>query len=120
VANLTIASTPRKFDKQTQTWVDEQTTFLRASIWRDAAENVAESLTRGMRVVAYGRLKSRSYEKDGQSRTVMELDLEAIGPDLSRATARVTKAQRTGIGGGQAAPVDDPWAQGPQASEAPF
>lgn len=87
VANLTIASTPRKFDKQTQTWVDEQTTFLRASIWRDAAENVAESLTRGMRVVAYGRLKSRSYEKDGQSRTVMELDLEAIGPDLSRATA---------------------------------
>lgn len=92
VANFTIASTPRTFDRQTNEWKDGDALFLRASIWRQAAENVAESLTRGMRVVAQGRLRQRSYEtQQGEKRTVVELEVDEIGPSLRYATAKVTK-----------------------------
>jgi single-strand DNA-binding protein len=101
VANFTVASTPRTLDKQTNEWKDGDALFLRCSIWRQAAENVAESLTRGMRVIVSGRLRQRSYEtKEGEKRTVVELDVEEIGPSLKYATAKVTKANRPGGQGG--------------------
>ncbi|WP_372699552.1 single-stranded DNA-binding protein [Arthrobacter sp. JSM 101049] len=101
VANFTIASTPRTFDRQTNEWKDGETLFLRASVWREAAENVAETLTKGMRVVAQGRLKSRSFEtKEGEKRTVMELEVDEIGPSLRYASAKVTRTQRNNAGGG--------------------
>ena len=101
VANFTVASTPRMFDRQSNEWKDGETLFMRCSIWRDAAENVAESLQRGMRVIASGRLKSRSYEtKEGEKRTVVEMDVDEIGPSLRSATAKVNKTQRGGGGGG--------------------
>ncbi|PPB48619.1 single-stranded DNA-binding protein [Arthrobacter pityocampae] len=135
VANFTIASTPRTFDRQSNDWKDGETLFLRASVWREAAENVAETLTKGTRVVAQGRLKSRSYDtKEGEKRTVMELEVDEIGPSLRYASAKVTRTQRSGggnsggfggnsggnsggsnsgsgWGGGQQAqqPADDPW-----------
>ena len=100
VANFTIASTPRTFDRQSNEWKDGETLFLRCSVWREAAENVAESLTRGTAVIAQGRLQSRSFEtKEGEKRTVMEMQVDEIGPSLRRATAKVTKAQRGGGGG---------------------
>ncbi|MGY0492939.1 single-stranded DNA-binding protein [Streptomyces sp. WG-D5] len=100
VANFTIASTPRTFDRQTNEWKDGDALFLRASIWRQAAENVAESLTRGMRVVAQGRLRQRSYEtQQGEKRTVVELEVDEIGPSLRYATAKVTKTPGGGRGG---------------------
>ena len=116
VANFTIASTPRTFDKQSNEWKDGDTMFLNCSIWRQAAENVAESLTKGTRVIVQGRLKSRSYDdRDGNKRTVFEVEVEEIGPSLARATAVVTRA--TG-GAVQSAPprpagrtpAADPWA----------
>ncbi|MFF3353361.1 single-stranded DNA-binding protein [Streptomyces sp. NPDC002917] len=91
VANFTIASTPRHFDKQTNEWKDGETLFLQSAVWRQAAENVAGSLTRGMKVIAQGRLTQRSYEKDGQKRTAYEFTVEEIGPSLKTATAKVTK-----------------------------
>ena len=101
VANFTVASTPRTFDRQSNEWKDGETLFLRASVWREAAENVAETLTKGMRVIVQGRLKSRSYEtKEGEKRTVMELEVDEIGPSLRYATAKVTKASRGEGGGG--------------------
>ncbi|MEO7130433.1 MAG: single-stranded DNA-binding protein [Dermatophilaceae bacterium] len=101
VANFTVASTPRMFDRQSNEWKDGETLFLRCSVWRDAAENVAESLNRGMRVIASGRLKSRSYEtKEGEKRTVLEMEVDEIGPSLRSATAKVNKTQRGGGGGG--------------------
>jgi single-strand DNA-binding protein len=101
VANFTVASTPRMFDRQSNEWKDGETLFMRCSVWRDAAENVAESLQRGMRVIASGRLKSRSYEtKEGEKRTVVEMDVDEIGPSLRSATAKVNKTQRGGGGGG--------------------
>ncbi|MHA7179597.1 single-stranded DNA-binding protein [Arthrobacter sp. MDB2-24] len=101
VANFTIASTPRTFDRQTNDWKDGETLFLRASVWREAAENVAETLTKGTRVVAQGRLKSRSYDtKEGEKRTVMELEVDEIGPSLRYASAKVTRTQRSGGGNG--------------------
>ena len=101
VANFTIASTPRTFDRQSNDWRDGETLFLRASVWREAAENVAETLTKGTRVVAQGRLKSRSYDtKEGEKRTVMELEVDEIGPSLRYASAKVTRTQRNGGGGG--------------------
>ena len=124
VANFTIASTPRAFDKTSNEWKDGDTMFLNCSVWRQAAENVAESLTKGMRVIVQGRLKSRSYDdRDGNKRTVFEVDVEEIGPSLARATAVVTRA----TGGGKPAPrqpagrppAADPWA-GIQQTEAPF
>ncbi|NYI44806.1 single-strand DNA-binding protein [Nocardioides aromaticivorans] len=101
VANFTVASTPRTFDRQTNEWKDGETLFLRCSIWRQAAENVAESLQKGMRVIAQGRLVSRSYEdREGQKRTVNELQVDEVGPSLTWATAKVTRANRSGGGGG--------------------
>src|SRR4051794_38638173 len=101
VANFTVASTPRNFDKNSNEWVDGEAMFLRCSIWRQAAENVAESLQRGMRVVVHGRLKARSYEtREGEKRTVFEIDVEQIGPSLKFATAKVNRTSRQGSGGG--------------------
>ena len=101
VANFTIASTPRTFDRQTNEWKDGETLFLRASVWREAAENVAETLTKGTRVIAQGRLKARTYDdREGNKRTSYELDVDEIGPSLRYATAKVTRAQRGGGGGG--------------------
>ena len=125
VANFTIASTPRAFDKQSNEWKDGDTMFLNCSIWRQAAEHVAESLTKGTRVIVQGRLKSRSYDdREGNKRTVFEVDVDEVGPSLARATAVVTRA--TG-GAVQSAPprpagrtpAADPWA-GIQQTEAPF
>ena len=101
VANFTVASTPRTFDRQSNEWKDGETLFLRCSIWGEAAENVAESLTKGMRVVAQGRLKSRSYQdREGNNRTSWEMDVDEVGPSLKYATAKVTRSQRGGGGGG--------------------
>jgi single-strand DNA-binding protein len=101
VANFTIASTPRQFDRQSNEWKDGDTLFMRCSIWREAAENVAESLTKGMRVIAQGRLVQRSYEtREGEKRTVVELQVDEVGPSLRYASAKVTRAQRSGGGGG--------------------
>jgi len=120
VANFTVASTPRTFDRQNNEWKDGETLFLRCSIWREAAESVAESLTKGTRVIVTGRLVSRSYDdREGQKRTVFEVQVDEVGPSLRYATAKVTRTQRSGGGGsggggfgggasgGQA---DDPWA----------
>ena len=139
VANFTIASTPRKFDRQSNEFKDGETLFLRASVWREQAENVAESLTKGARVVAQGALKSRSFEtKEGERRTVMELDVYDVGPSLARATAVVTKnAPKNGGFGGNGGgnfgqqqswgqehqptqPQSDPWVASNGQTEAPF
>ncbi|MFF2779604.1 single-stranded DNA-binding protein [Streptomyces sp. NPDC058052] len=146
VAKFRVASTPRTFDRQTNEWKDGESLFLTCSVWRQAAENVAESLQRGMRVVVQGRLKQRSYEDNqGVKRTVFELDVEEVGPSLRNATAKVTKTtgrggqgggggfgggggQQGGGGGwggnsggggqqgGGGAPADDPWATGGSSS----
>ena len=102
VANFTVASTPRQFDRQANEFKDGETLFMRCSAWRDMAENVAESLTRGSRVVVQGRLVSRSWDdkETGQKRTVMEMQVDEVGPSLRYATAKVTKTSRGGGGGG--------------------
>ena len=101
VANFTVASTPRNFDRQKNEFVDGETLFLRCSVWREAAENVAESLQKGMRVIVQGRLKSRSYEtKEGERRTVTELDVDEVGPSLRYASAKVNRNARSGGQGG--------------------
>jgi len=126
VANFTIASTPRTYDRQANEWKDGEALFLRASVWRDFAEHVASSLTKGMRVVAQGRLKQRSYEtKEGEKRTTIELEVDEIGPSLRYATAQVTRSSggSGGAGAGQmgggnrggAAVTDEPW--GAQSSQ---
>ncbi|MFD6417526.1 single-stranded DNA-binding protein [Streptomyces sp. NPDC060194] len=139
VAKFRVASTPRIFDRQTNEWKDGEGLFLTCSVWRQAAENVAESLTRGMRVIVQGRLKQRTYDdREGVKRTVYELDVEEVGPSLKNATAKVTKTSGRGAQGGQGgggyggggqqgggwggnsgggqqgggAPSDDPWATG--------
>ena len=97
VSNFTIASTPRSFDKATNEWKDGSTLFMRSSVWREAAENLVESLTKGARVIATGRLVQRSYEtNEGEKRTVVELEVEEIGPSLRYATAQVTKKAASG------------------------
>ncbi|WP_251153841.1 single-stranded DNA-binding protein [Cellulosimicrobium sp. Marseille-Q4280] len=119
VANFTVASTPRTFDRQTNEWKDGDTLFLRGSIWREAAENVAESLTKGMRVIVQGRLVQRSYEKDGENRTVVEMQVDEIGPSLRYASAKVTRKQGGGNGGGNGggqAAASAPAASAPAAS----
>lgn len=132
VANFTVASTPRNFDRQSNEWKDGETLFLRCSVWREAAENVAESLTRGTRVIVSGRLKSRKYtNREGVEVTVVELDVDEVGPSLRYAQTKVNKTSRGGSGGGyggnQGRPAhegnegsqvptghtDDPWATGP-------
>jgi len=101
VAGFTVASTPRTFDRESNQWKDGDPLFLRCSVWRQYAENVAESLTKGMQVMVQGRLKQRSYEtREGEKRTVVELDVDDIGPTLRFATAKVTKSQRGGSSGG--------------------
>ncbi len=101
VANFTVASTPRTFDRQTNEWKDGDAMFLNCSVWRQYAENVAESLTKGMRVIDSGRLKSRSYEtREGEKRTVFEVDVDEVGPALRYATAKVTRTTGGGGGGG--------------------
>jgi len=117
VAKFRVASTPRYLDKATNEWKDGESLFLQCQIWRQAAENVAESLTKGRRVILSGRLKQRSYEtKEGEKRTVFEVEVDEVGPSLRNATAKVTRTQRAGGSGGAAAPAaadsfgDDPWA----------
>jgi single-strand DNA-binding protein len=129
VANFTIASTPRNFDRASGEWKDGDALFLRCNVWRQVAENVAESLTRGSRVLVTGRLRQRSFEtKENEKRTVMELEVDEIGPSLRYATAKVNKVSRGGgegggFGGGSSAPrggggapADDPWGSAPAAS----
>ena len=132
VANFTIASTPRTFDRQSNEWKDGEPLFLRASVWKEAAENVAETLTKGMRVIAQGRLRSRSYDtKEGERRTVMELEVDEIGPSLRYASAKVTRTARgNGEGAAGRAPANNNtgWNNGtggggwgtPPAQEPPF
>ena len=111
VARFRIASTPRHRDNATGEWKDGDTLFLRCSIWREAAESVAESLTKGTRVIVTGRLVQRSYEtREGEKRTVYELQVDEVGPSLRYATAKVTRTQRSGGGGGGGNTQDDPWA----------
>jgi len=132
VANFRVASTPRFMDRQTNEWKDGDSLFLSCNVWRQAAENVAESLQRGMRVIVSGRLRQRSYEtKEGEKRTVYEIEVDEVGPSLRNASAKVTKSSRStggsGFGGGQSGPSggggqsgysggggrpagDDPWA----------
>ena len=113
VANFTIASTPRNFDRQANEWKDGEALFLRASVWREFAEHVAGSLTKGSRVIATGRLKQRSYEtREGEKRTAIELEVDEIGPSLRYATAQVTRAAGGSSGGGgqsRAQVADEPW-----------
>ncbi|MEU1827452.1 single-stranded DNA-binding protein [Streptomyces abikoensis] len=131
VAKFRVASTPRTFDRQTNEWKDGESLFLTCSVWRQAAENVAESLQRGMRVIVQGRLKSRTYEdREGVKRTIFELDVEEVGPSLKNATAKVTKTTASGNGresfGNARQEVqqikDDPWASQPptDGEEPPF
>ena len=123
VANFTVASTPRTFDRQTNEWRDGDAMFLNCAVWRQAAENVAESLQKGMRVIVQGRLKSRSYEtREGERRTVFEIDVDEIGPALKYATAKVSRNASGGQGGARSSVGasggsggnygDDPWATG--------
>src|SRR5213592_1582654 len=101
VANFTVASTPRTFDRQSNEWKDGEALFLNCSVWRQAAENAAESLTRGMRVIVSGRLKQRSFEtKEGEKRTVVELEVDDVGPSLRNASAKVNRVARSGAGDG--------------------
>lgn len=101
VASFTVASTPRTFDRQANEWKDGDALFMRCSVWREAAENVAESLTKGMRVIVQGRLTQRSYEtQQGEKRTVVEMQVDEVGPALRYASAKVTRTQRSGGGGG--------------------
>lgn len=117
VAKFRVASTPRFLDKTTNEWKDGESLFLTCNVWRQAAENVAESLQRGMRVIVSGRLKQRSYEtKEGEKRTVYEIEVDEVGPSLKNATAKVNKTQRGGGGGGFGAADNDPWASATPAA----
>ena len=137
VANFRVASTPRVLDKATNEWKDGEPFYVSCSVWRQYAENVAESLTKGMRIVVTGRLKQRSYDtREGEKRTVVELEVDEVGPALRYATAKVNRVQRGGgdfggssgsggssgggFGGGSSAPADDPWASGGASDEPPF
>lgn len=117
VANFRLASTPRTFDRQANEWKDGEALFLRASVWREFAEHVAGSLTKGARVVATGRLKQRSYQdREGQNRTSIELEVDEIGPSLRYATAQVTRAATGGGGQRQQVQADEPWSTPGSAS----
>jgi single-strand DNA-binding protein len=120
VAKFRIASTPRTMDRATNEWKDGESLFLTCNVWRQAAENVAESLTKGTRVIVSGRLRQRSYEtREGEKRTVYEIEVDELGPSLRNATAKVNRASRAGSGGGGGGgggagfgggAADDPWA----------
>jgi len=121
VARFRIASTPRYRDNQTGEWKDGDTLFLTCQAWRQLAQNAAESLERGMRAIVTGRLRQRSYEtKEGEKRTVYELEADDIGPALSRATAKVTKVSRSGNGDGSGQAASDGEASGDWPVEPPF
>src|SRR5690554_2396032 len=138
VASFTVASTPRTFDRQANEWKDGETLFLRCSVWREAAENVAESLAKGNRVIVQGRLVQRSFEtREGEKRTVVEMQVDEVGPSLRYATAKVTRTPRGGGGGGfggnqgggfgadqpAGGQANDPWATGGSSAfgdEPPF
>ncbi len=135
VASFRIASTPRFFDKQSNEWKDGDSLFLTCNVWRQYAENVAESLTKGMRVIVTGRLKQRSYEtREGEKRTVFEVEVDDVGPALRNATAKVNRISRDGGGGGYSGggssgggggyggggAADDPWATPPPSEAPPF
>lgn len=137
VANFTVAATPRTFDRQANEWKDGETLFMRCTAWRDVAEHVAESLTKGMRVIVSGSLNTRSWEDNGQKRSVTEMKVDEVGPSLKYATAQVTRAQAQGGGNQRAAQAqqaapeaqagfpaggadDDPWAATPATDEPPF
>jgi len=121
VANFTVASTPRQFDRQSNEWKDGDTLFMRCSIWREAAENVAESLTKGTRVIVQGRLVQRSYEtREGEKRTVVELQVDEIGASLRYATAKVTRSQRSGGGGSYSGGNSGSGGQGGSNAEDPW
>lgn len=116
VAKFRVASTPSRFDKEQQKYVDMEPLFLACTVWRQAAEHVAESLQRGARVIVSGRLRQRSYEtREGEKRTVIELEVDEIGPSLRYATAKVQKMQRSGGGQQSGGGMDDPWASGSPA-----
>jgi single-strand DNA-binding protein len=120
VANFTVASTPRTFDRQSNEWKDGETLFMRCNVWRSTAENLAETLQKGMRVIVTGKLKSRSYDtKEGEKRTIIELEVDDIGPSLQYATAKVIKSQRGngGGGGGQAASSGGQWGGGSMSQQ---
>jgi len=118
VSSFTVASTPRFFDKNANEWKDADALFMRCSIWRQAAENVAECLTKGTRVIVTGRLKQRSFEtREGEKRTVVEMDVDDVGPSLKYATAKVNRTQR---GGGGSGGGDDPWASSVPAGGGSF
>lgn len=117
VCSFTVAANDRKFNRETNQFEDKGATFLRCSIWRQAAENLAESAQRGDRVMVTGSLRQREYEKDGEKHTVYELDVEEVAVSLKFATAKVTKAARSGAGSKPSGPSDDPWA--PQDDTAP-
>ena len=129
VASFTVAASSRYLDRQTNEWKDTDPVFMRCSVWRQYAENVAETLQKGMRVIVQGRLKQRSYEtREGEKRTVVEMEVDDVGPALRYATAKVTRTARgegSGGGGGGGfsgggAPVDDPWASaGPAGGDEP-
>ena len=126
VASFRVASTPRRYNRESAKWEDGEALFLSCTVWRQAAENVAESLQRGMRVIVQGNLRQRSYEtKEGEKRTVYEVQVDEVGPSLTFASAKVTKSSRSssggfggpsggggqsGYGGGGGRPADDPWA----------
>lgn len=118
VASFTVASTPRTFDKQSGEWKDGEALFLRCNVWRQVAENVAESLKRGHRVLVSGRLRQRSFEHEGQKRTTMELEVDEIGPSLRYVQVSVRKVDREGGNQPprQQPPADDPWGSAPPAS----
>ena len=129
VASFTVASSSRYLDKATNEWKDGEPLYMRCSVWRQYAENVAETLTKGTRVIVTGRLKQRSYEtREGEKRTVIEMEVDDVGPALRYATAKVNRVQRGeggggGFGGGSAAASDDPWASAPSGGsfdEPPF
>ena len=118
VARFRVASTPRTFDRQTNEWKDGESLFLTCSVWRQAAENVAESLQRGMRVIVQGRLRQRSYEdREGVKRTVIDVDVDEVGPSLRNATAKVTKVSRGGGGGYGGAQQGGGWGGAPSGGQ---
>lgn len=123
VAKFRVASTPRYLDRQSGEWKDGEALFLTCNVWRQAAEHVAETLQRGTRVILQGRLRQRSFEtREGEKRTVFEVEVDEIGPSLRYATAKVQKMSRSssggGLGGGSGAPADDPWASATPAAPA--
>ena len=129
VVNFRVASTPRYFDRQSSEWKDGESLFLSCNVWRQYAENVSESLTKGMRVIVVGRLKQRSWEtREGEKRTVMEIEADEVGPALRNATAKVSRLERGGGnwgggGGGGSRPEaepKDPWSTGGASDEPPF